>query len=231
MSHLLDNMIWNAITTGNSDIADVNGSVGAYRPDIAPFAAMKDLNEENLEKLYQFLPAGRKVAISYFGDITLEKSKWQTLMHMDCCQMVYEEPVDCFTTPQSLSIVPLTRNHVPQMLELTALTKPGPFLENTILFGNYFGIFKGGRLAAMTGQRMNPVPYMEVSAVCTHPDFRGQGYARTLMLHVMKLILDNSSTPFLHVLANNRGAIQLYESIGFRIRRNIWIDMVRIVKS
>jgi ribosomal protein S18 acetylase RimI-like enzyme len=227
MNHLLDNMIWNAITTGNREIADVNGSVGSYLPDIAPFAAMKELNEENLEKLYQFLPGDRKVAISSLDPMDLDKSKWQTLLHMDCCQMVYDEPVDSFVTPQSLSIVPLNRSHVPQMLDLTALTKPGPFLENTILFGNYFGIFKGGRLAAMTGQRMHPVPYMEISAVCTHPDFRGHGYARTLMLHVMKLILDNSQVPFLHVLANNTGAIQLYESIGFRVRRNVWIDMVR----
>jgi len=79
----------------------------------------------------------------------------------------------------------------------------------------------------MAGQRMHPVPYMEVSAVCTHPDHRGHGYAKALMLHVMKLILDNSFTPFLHVLTSNTGAIQLYESIGFRIRTRLWIDMVK----
>ena len=127
----------------------------------------------------------------------------------------------------SFLIVPLTDEHITQMLELTALTKPGPFFSKTILFGNYFGIFVDGRLAAMTGQRMHPVPYLEVSAVCTHPDFRGHGYAKALMLHVMKIILDNSFIPFLHVLTSNTTAIQLYESIGFRTRRKIFIDVIK----
>jgi predicted GNAT family acetyltransferase len=78
----------------------------------------------------------------------------------------------------------------------------------------------------MTGQRMNPLPYMEVSAVCTHPDFRGNGYAKALMLHVMKIILDNSLIPFLHVLTSNVTAIQLYESIGFRRRTELFVDMI-----
>jgi predicted GNAT family acetyltransferase len=66
-----------------------------------------------------------------------------------------------------------------------------------------------------------------VSAVCTHPDFRGRGYAKALMLHVMKIILDNSFIPFLHVLTSNSTAIRLYESIGFSIRQKLFIDMIR----
>ena len=227
MPHILDNTIWNAITTGNRNIATVNGNVGCYHPAIAPFAGLKEWSNENLEELYEFLAAGRRVAVSCEERIKLDESKWKTLQQMDCCQMVYEKPVTSFITPASSLIVPLAMEHVPQMLELTALTKPGPFFEKTILFGNYFGIFIDGRLAAMTGQRMHPVPYMEVSAVCTHPDFRGQGYAKALMLHVMKIILDNSYTPFLHVLTSNTGAIQLYESIGFLIRKKLFIDVVQ----
>ncbi len=227
MPHLLDNMIWQAISTGNKDIALLNGDVGCYQPDIAPFAAMKDFNAANLDKLYAFLPAGRRVALSSLEEVQLDESKWQTLQHMDCCQMVYEKPVESFTTPQSSRIVPLTDEHIPQMLELTALTKPGPFLQRTILFVHYYVIFTTERLVAMAGQRMHAVPYMEVSAVCTHPDHRGHGYAKAVMLHVMKIILDNLYTPFLHVLTSNAGAIQLYESIGFRIRTRIFIDMVK----
>lgn len=227
MSHLLDNMIWQAITTGNKDIVVVDGDAGFYRPEIAPFAAMKVWNEENLDKLHALLSSGRRVALSYLNESKLDVNKWQVLHHMDCCQMVYERPVDSFLTSQSPLIISLTDEHIPQMLELTALTKPGPFFERTIEFGNYFGIFKENKLVAMAGQRMHPVPYMEVSAVCTHPDHRGHGYAKALMLHVMKLILDNSFTPFLHVLTSNTGAIQLYESIGFRIRTRLWIDMVK----
>jgi predicted GNAT family acetyltransferase len=79
----------------------------------------------------------------------------------------------------------------------------------------------------MTGQRMHPRPYMEVSAVCTHPDFRGSGYAKALMLHVMKIILDNSFTPFLHVLSNNTNAIEIYKTIGFKTRKQIFVDVIQ----
>jgi len=63
MDHILDNIIWNAITTGNIDIAILNGDVGCYLPDVAPFAGMKILNDANLKKLYEFIPANRSIAI------------------------------------------------------------------------------------------------------------------------------------------------------------------------
>ena len=227
MDHILDNMIWNAITTGNNDIAIVNGDVGCYLPDIAPFAGMKFFNDINLKKLYEFIPANRSVAISSLNKMDHDESRWKLLQPMDVTQMVYEHSVKIFTTKNSSLIVPLSEEYVPQMMELTALTRPGPFLQQTISFKNYFGIFIEGRLAAMTGQRMHPKPYMEVSAVCTHPDFRGRGYAKGLMLHVMKIILDNSFTPFLHVLSDNNNAIELYKTIGFRTRKQIFVDMIR----
>ncbi|HJS52943.1 MAG TPA: GNAT family N-acetyltransferase [Chitinophagaceae bacterium] len=229
MVHILDNMIWNAMTTGNNDIAILNGDVGCYLPDIAPFAGMKVFNDRNLNKLYEFIPANRSVAISSLNKMDHNESRWRLVQPMDVTQMVYEHSVNTFTTENSSLIVPLSEEHVPRMIELTALTRPGPFLQQTIRFKNYFGIFIEGRLAAMTGQRMHPRPYMEVSAVCTHPDFRGLGYAKALMLHVMKIILDNSFTPFLHVLSDNINAIELYKAIGFRTRKEIFVDVIRRV--
>src|SRR5688572_1081860 len=229
MDHVLDNMIWNAITTGNNDIAVKSGDVGCYLPEIAPFAGMKVFNEANLKKLFEFIPADRSVAISSLNRMDHDESKWKLLQPMDVTQMVYEHPLNTFTNRNSPLIVPLTEEHVPQMMELTALTRPGPFLQQTIRFKNYFGIFIGDRLAAMSGQRMHPMPYMEVSAVCTNPDFRGKGYAKALMLHVMKIILDNSFTPFLHVLSDNTNAIELYKTIGFKTRKQIFVDVIRKV--
>ncbi|HMU46358.1 MAG TPA: GNAT family N-acetyltransferase [Chitinophagaceae bacterium] len=227
MSHVLDNMIWNAITTGNKDIAVVDDDAGFYRADIAPFAALREINQKNFDKLYEMVQPGRSIAVSFLDAVSTDENKWKLIQHMDVSQMVYENPVSDFTTKASELIVPLSDEHIPRMLELTALTRPGPFLQNTILFGNYFGIFVDDRLAAMSGQRMHPLPYLEVSAVCTHPDFRGRGYAKALMLHVMKLILDRSFIPFLHVLTSNTGAISLYESIGYTTRKKLFIDVIR----
>ncbi|HPG12772.1 MAG TPA: GNAT family N-acetyltransferase [Chitinophagaceae bacterium] len=227
MSHVLDNMIWHAITTGNSNIATVKDGVGVYREDIAPFAGIETLNEDSFDKLYNLIPAGRRIAVAYDDELDLDETRWEPMRHMDVTQMVCDDLPKVFTTANSELILPLTDEHIPQMLELTALTKPGPFFQNTILFGNYFGIFVDGRLAAMAGQRMHPLPYMEVSAVCSHPDFRGKGYAKAVMLHVMKIIAENGFIPFLHVLTENAGAIKLYESIGYSTRKRFSIDMIR----
>ncbi|MFI5133299.1 MAG: hypothetical protein ACHQEB_03130, partial [Chitinophagales bacterium] len=105
MSHILDNTIWNAITTGNKNIATVNEDVGCYQPDIAPFAGLKEWSKRNIEKLTEFIPAGRRVAVSYDERIQLDENNWKLLKKMDCCQMVYERPVTDFTTKTSSLIV------------------------------------------------------------------------------------------------------------------------------
>ena len=109
----------------------------------------------------------------------------------------------------------LTPSDVPAMVELAKLTEPGPFRNRTHELGVFFGIFEDGRLVSMAGQRMRVPGFVEVSAVCTHPDARGRGYARTLMSAVMTNILNNGGIPFLHSFADNHAAIRVYEALGF----------------
>jgi len=220
-------MIWHSITTGNRKLASVSGNVGCFHPDIAPFAAVRQWDDANIADLYDFIPPERAVAISYPSSLDLDPSRWKFLQKMAVTQMAHAGPVLPVTAADRNRIVPLGDRHVPEMIALTELTRPGPFLQRTILFGNYFGIFEGGRLVAMAGQRMNPLPYMEVSAVCTHPDFRGRGYARAIMLHVMSLIAGQGLHPFLHVVSANTRAIELYRSIGFSVYRTLHIDVVK----
>jgi predicted GNAT family acetyltransferase len=104
------------------------------------------------------------------------------------------------------------------MVELTALTKPGPFGKRTHELGYYVGIRDNGKLVAMAGERLKVPGYTEVSAVCTHPDHLGKGYAGALMLEVMRAIRERGETPFLHVRSNNARAIGIYERLGFRKR-------------
>ena len=65
---------------------------------------------------------------------------------------------------------------------------------------------------------MKPAGFTEVSGVCTHPDWRGRGYAGGLMQIVAARIAARGETPFLHAYADNAGAIALYEKLGFRLR-------------
>ena len=107
------------------------------------------------------------------------------------------------------------------MLALVELTRPGPFSVRTIDLGGYVGVFDGDRLIAMAGHRLAPPGFREVSAVCTHPDFRGRGLAAGLTALVAQRILDRGERPFLHHASDNDPARRVYEAIGFEFRRQV----------
>jgi predicted GNAT family acetyltransferase len=87
--------------------------------------------------------------------------------------------------------------------------------------GRYFGIYQDDRLAAIIGERLGMDAYQEISAVCTHPDFNGRGYARRLLALLSNDNLERGRTPFLHVSHQNQRAKQLYEQAGYHLRRDI----------
>jgi predicted GNAT family acetyltransferase len=87
--------------------------------------------------------------------------------------------------------------------------------------GRYFGIYQEGRLAAMIGERLGMDGYQEISAVCTHPDYNGRGYARQLLAWLSNDTLDHGRMPFLHVSHENQRAKHLYEQNGYHLRRDI----------
>jgi predicted GNAT family acetyltransferase len=71
----------------------------------------------------------------------------------------------------------------------------------------------------MAGERLKVPGHTEVSAVCTHPDHTGKGYAQVLMAEIMSGIRERGETPFLHVRGDNARAIALYKLLGFRERK------------
>jgi predicted GNAT family acetyltransferase len=92
--------------------------------------------------------------------------------------------------------------------------------------GRYFGLYMPDangktRLAAMIGERLGTEAYTEMSAICTHPDCTGRGYARRLTAFLTNDTLARGRTPFLHVSYENPHAKSLYERIGYRLRRDI----------
>jgi predicted GNAT family acetyltransferase len=130
--------------------------------------------------------------------------------------------------PQSSSdFITLTAADAPEMLDLATLTKPGPFAIRTHELGDYIGIRREGKLVAMSGERMRTIGFTEVSAVCTHPDHLGHGYARGLMVEIMQRILARNETPFLHVRAQNNHAIDLYRRLGYIDRHLFQLAILR----
>jgi predicted GNAT family acetyltransferase len=117
---------------------------------------------------------------------------------------------------------------VDAMVELVALTEPGPFRPRTIELGGYVGIFHDAALVAMAGQRFRPPGFCEVSAVCTHPDVRRRGYASIVSAAVATAIAARGETPFLHVASTNLTAVAVYEQLGFVTRRMVNLGVYRV---
>src|SRR5690606_24807739 len=123
--------------------------------------------------------------------------------------------------------VELGRGDVPEMLDLVARAKPGPFLPRTYELGRYVGVRRDGRLVAMAGERLRPPGWTEISAVATDERYRGQGLASRLVLDVVHHVHERGDRALLHAAAGNTGAIRLYEGLGFRVRRPMAFGSVR----
>jgi predicted GNAT family acetyltransferase len=213
----LDRPVWASLTGAHAHLALSEGNARRYRPDVNRFVAGPDEEPETLAAMAALAEPGDPVlvvqaaAIPDLPGVTL-------VLRRAAVQMVHDG-----TAPagDDREIALLGEADASEMLALATLTNPGPFRERTRLMGDFFGVRRDGRLAAMAGQRMHPPGHVELSGVCSHPDFRGQGLATRLSAYVTRAILARGETPFLHAWKDNHGAIALYEKLGYRVRREM----------
>jgi ribosomal protein S18 acetylase RimI-like enzyme len=217
--HPLDNVIYNALTTRQAHFAEVSGTARRFHPEVTLLSGFDAPEDEGYASLGGLVAVGETLAI--FLDENYEnRPGWEYVVGAPLLQMVYENGETESASRASSEIVELGVADSRDMLELTSLTQPGPFGPRTHELGTYLGIRIKGRLAAMAGERLKVPGHTEVSAVCTHPDFLGRGYAGALMREVMQGICNRGETPFLHVREDNLRAIELYKRLGFRIRKS-----------
>jgi ribosomal protein S18 acetylase RimI-like enzyme len=225
---LLDNPIWNSLTTLHAHLAvgahTGHGLARRYPADIGPLSAFQSQSSEAYADLAAIVPEG-DVAALFLEDPPELPTGWQLLRGGTLVQMV------CSTVPDQPSladaIVRMESADFPEMVALAALTEPGPFRERTATLGGFVGVRVDGRLAAMAGQRLSPGGFTEVSAVCTHPDFRGRGYAQALVAAVARDIHAAGYVPFLTALESNTGAIRIYQQVGFVLRRRFELAVLK----
>jgi len=184
---------------------------------------MTDMSAQSTHALRQLLAPGDHAVLFTLEDLPAIDGLEVTMVK-DLDQMVGPAIDD---TPANPQIIQLGASDVAEMTALVRLTNPGPFLPRTMEMGNFFGIRVEGRLAAITGERLHPEGYRELTAVCAHPDFRGRGFPRDLIRHVSRDIRVRGETPFLHVVSENTAALTLYQKLGFVLRRTLRITVLR----
>ena len=220
-AHPLDRPVWSMLTGRQAHLAE--GDARAFRIDrgYGVFGVAADTGDAAQAALAALVPEAGEIWI-------VEGEPWpvppgtRQVKRAILAQMVAEgaPPPPRAGEP---AILALGDNDVPEMAALAEHAKPGPWGPKTHRYGPFYGVRENGRLLAMAGQRILVPGMAEVSGVSTWADCRGRGYARTLIGHVMREMVARGEQPFLHSYADNAGAIALYESLGFRIRREVHV--------
>lgn len=215
MTHILDNPIWWALNGESRHLGQGTDQLKYFFPEVSPFAALIDETPANFSSLFERF-RDEQIIVMFSPKDDLDPSPWTIVDKIPGLQMVFEAEIP--EEVQVGDIVELSEQHVPQMLTLTQIAPPGPFSQRTIEFGGYSGIFFGDDLVAMAGERLRAGAYTEISAVCTHPDYAGRGFAKRLILHKLKQITAAGQVPYLHVKSENTIAADLYQRMGFVVR-------------
>ena len=212
----LDNPFWSSLHGRHRHLAQVAGEVARFPAAYAPFLGVANAGVDAVDALASLVAPEESVYL--LGVAPRAPGGWHLEGFADLAQMACTSPIDVIDGPD---VIELTEVHRADVLALTALVYPHYFRPRTMELGRYFGVYQDGRLAAMIGERLGTDAYQEMSAICTHPDFNGRGYARRLTALLTNDVLARGRTPFLHVSHANRRAKQLYEQLGYSLRRDI----------
>ncbi|HJU27102.1 MAG TPA: GNAT family N-acetyltransferase [Rhodanobacteraceae bacterium] len=220
--HELDNPFWSSLRTRHATLAIRSGGEAArYPADFAPFLGVAGAGVDADEAIAPLVAPDETVLL--LGVLPKLSNAWHLETFRPLAQMIRDEPLEVIDGPE---IIELGEAHRADVLALTALVYPHYFRPRTMELGRYFGIYLPGesgevRLAAMIGERLGTNAHVEMSAICTHPDFTGRGYARRLTAFLTNDTLERRRTPFLHVSYENPHAKSMYERMGYRLRRDI----------
>jgi predicted GNAT family acetyltransferase len=222
-SHPLDHPIWTALTTTQQALAEGDARARRYPIEVTPFADMPDLSAENFAALGALM-SPTDIAVLFTLEAVKAPAEFKVTL-ADTGEQLIGTPIE--TPANGVDIVTLGVDDVPAMIELTTLTKPGPFYARTHELGTFLGIRVDGQLVAMAGERMKPAQYTEMTAVCVHPSHRGRGYGQMLLSAVSRQIVSRGEIPFLHVFTSNHSAIALYRRQGMEIRRRLHVTVLK----
>lgn len=218
VTHPLDRAIWHSLATCHADLGEGNALARRFVSAVHGFAAARDDGAEAQVALAGLARPGA-------GLLIVEPTVAPTPPGLRCERVapLNQMMLDGLAPgPLAEDAVDLGDEDAADMLALAELTRPGPFFRATHRMGGFVGIRHGNRLIAMAGERLRLPGFTEVSAVCTHPDYRGRGLAPALMRVVIARSHARGDAVFLHAYPDNP-AIALYRAMGFRQRRQLML--------
>lgn len=217
--HTLDRPVWSSLSGRQAHLAIGGPAALRIDPGYGPFIAARDRGDDAQAALGDLIRKHGTAA-------PIETEAWpappgcSVAQAIELVQMVADPSLNASEGPHDAVL--LGEADAGAMRGLVALTEPGPWGDLSHRIGAFHGIWRGGVLVAMAGERMLPAPgFAEVSGVCTHPEVRGLGLAAGLIRKVAAGMIARGERPFLHADAANTGAIRLYEALGFSLRRKM----------
>ena len=222
---VLDNAVWHSLVGNHREFADRIGAAARYDPEVSVFAAIADDLDTDTAWRDLATLVGDGTGALFRPDPPPTPAGWSSPAEGVGHQLLAR---DLVAIDPPAGVRTLGTADVGEMLALVELTHPGPFVVRTVDLGGYVGVFDGATLVAMAGQRLAPPGFREISAVCTHPEFRGRGLAAGLTSVVAQRIIERGEQPFLHHAADNHPARRVYEALGFEFRREVtWRVLTR----
>ena len=223
MSHLA-NIFWRALTGSQAHLGAGTDRIKRFARGFPAMIGYADPADPDFASLIAFCDPGERFHCAEWRGP--EPAGWTIEVDSSMCAMLWKG-----TLPPPDTSFQLTRlgiEHVSQMLEIAAVTRPGPFPQRPMEIGEWYGVLEGDRVVAMAGERLFAAPLREVSGICTLPEYQGRGYARRLTEQVIRSQLARGLTPFLHVASSNTRARTLYERMGFIVKREVPMRVVAI---
>ena len=128
-TQVLDNLIWNALTTRQADLAVINGAARQFPADVAPFIAIEHPSVGAYSDMAELVTEGNR-AVLFTAD--------RVVPPPDLLTVTFEIPLTQMIATHvgppagALDIIELGPDDVPEMIDLVELTRPGPYKQRTI---------------------------------------------------------------------------------------------------